>query len=84
MYKYLDALLGGRIDLQPALAWLESDSDTDAPGAADVLSTQSAESSLVWGRKPCINFRPAQLRAFVLDHARAQAAPVLQAGEPLH
>ena len=82
MDKYLDALLAGQIDMQAALAWLESDSDTDAPGAADLLLVASAESNSAWGRKLCVTFRPAQLRAFVLDHARTQAAPMLQAGEP--
>ncbi len=81
MDLYLQAVLRGEVDVQAATTWLESDSDTDAPGLDEVLRSQSAlQTPQAWGPKPATRFSPAQLRAYILDHVRDQAAPVLEAG----
>lgn len=82
MDQCLGAVLAGQVDLQAALAWLESDSNTGAPWTDDVLPARNAAGkATVWGPNPGTRFLPAQLRAYVLDHVRDQAVPVLQAGE---
>lgn len=84
MDLYLQAVLRSEVDLEPAITWLESDSDTSAPGLEEVLQSQNRlQVSSAWGSKPATSFSPGQLRAYILDHVREQAAPVLEAGVSL-
>ena len=81
MDLYLQAVLSGQVDLQAAVEWLESDSDTCAPSLPDVVRLHKTPiNPPSWSPKPLDAFTPAQLRAYILDHVREQAAPVLDAG----
>ncbi len=80
-HEYLQAILAGQVDLEAAVAWLVSDLDTDAPGLDAVRQARSpSRVPNAWTARPLSAFRPAQLRAYVLDHIRDQAAPLLEAG----